>query len=360
MNSIGLLKSLDAVLGRSLAYCLPPRRQRSVSLKKNASVLFIRPGGIGDAVLLIPTIEALRRHTGARVSVLAEKRNSAIFRLCPDFEAIFCYDRPRELLRVLRLRPDLVIDTEQWYRLSAIIGRLLRPQTLIGFDTNSERHRLLDIKIPYSHDDHELSSFLHLLSPLIIPTPTNLNSPFLSIPADAAVKATALLSPLAGRPLVTLFSGASIRERQWGSTNFQQLAMRLEQAGFGIVTVGGLTDLEESRRIIIGTNGLNFAGKTSLAESAAIIDQSSLLISGDSGILHIAVGLGIPTVSLFGPGIAVKWAPRGGKHIVINKALPCSPCTQFGNTPKCPIGAKCLKEILVEEVFSAAMKLLRQ
>ncbi len=60
-----------------------------------------------------------------------------------------------------------------------------------------------------------------------------------------------------------------------------------------------------------------------------VIDKSAVLVSGDSGILHVGVGLGRPTVSLFGPGIAKKWAPRGDKHIVINKNLPCSPCTNL-------------------------------
>jgi ADP-heptose:LPS heptosyltransferase len=82
------------------------------------------------------------------------------------------------------------------------------------------------------------------------------------------------------------------------------------------------------------------------------------LLSGDSGVLHIAMGLGVPTVSLFGPGRAGKWAPRGERHIVINKGLSCSPCTTFGTTPPCPISAQCLNDITVDEVFNAVAVLL--
>jgi ADP-heptose:LPS heptosyltransferase len=88
------------------------------------------------------------------------------------------------------------------------------------------------------------------------------------------------------------------------------------------------------------------------------LNRSQLLISGDSGVLHLGVGLGTPTVSLFGPGIADKWAPRGEQHIVINHKLPCSPGTRFGTTPPCPIGAKCIQDITVDEVFAASMKLV--
>jgi len=75
-------------------------------------------------------------------------------------------------------------------------------------------------------------------------------------------------------------------------------------------------------------------------------------------VLHIAVGLGVPTVSLFGPGRAKKWAPRGERHVVISKELPCSPCTTFGNTPPCPYNVRCMSDITVDEVVNAVTMLL--
>ena len=70
-------------------------------------------------------------------------------------------------------------------------------------------------------------------------------------------------------------------------------------------------------------------------------------------------GLGVPTVSLFGPGIAKKWAPEGDRHVVLNRHLACSPCTRFGYTPKCPIQAQCMTGISVDDVVAAAGKLLK-
>ena len=81
--------------------------------------------------------------------------------------------------------------------------------------------------------------------------------------------------------------------------------------------------------------GLILAGMTSLAETAAVIQKCALLVSGDSGVLHIAAGLGVPTVSIFGPGRVEKWAPQGEHHVVVTKRLTCSPCTMFGTTPPC-------------------------
>lgn len=127
-----------------------------------------------------------------------------------------------------------------------------------------------------------------------------------------------------------------------------------------MVVVGGGRDREVGEAILVGCKGLNLAGVTLLAETAAVLQRSSLLVTGDSGILHMAVGLKVPTVSLFGPGIAAKWAPRGEKHIVLNKNLPCSPCTRFGSTPPCPEGGRCIQEIAVEEVAEAVSMLLQR
>jgi ADP-heptose:LPS heptosyltransferase len=74
--------------------------------------------------------------------------------------------------------------------------------------------------------------------------------------------------------------------------------------------------------------------------------------------MHVAYGVGTPTVSLFGAGIQRKWAPAGGIHIAINKNVPCSPCTKFGYTPKCPYDVRCLSGITVEEVKESVVTLL--
>ncbi len=75
------------------------------------------------------------------------------------------YDIPSELMETIRGRYDLVIDSEQWHRLSAVVARLCRPRMLIGFGTNVRR-RLLGREVYYSHDDYEAISFLRLLEPL--------------------------------------------------------------------------------------------------------------------------------------------------------------------------------------------------
>jgi ADP-heptose:LPS heptosyltransferase len=356
LNHIKILKHLDSIAGLFLCrlLSLPKRTTTIVATNK---ILIVRPGGIGDAVLLAPTIQFLReKFPESSVTVFAEKRNAEIFDLIPGLTQVLRYDVPAEFLTAFRLKPDIVIDTEQYHRLSAVVARLAGAGILIGFGTN-ERGRLFHHALPYSHDDYEANSFFQLLAPLGITPPEALNAPFLSVPPLSQTRASQLLAPLAGKPVVILFPGASIPERRWGGECFRQVAARLAEQGYGIVVIGGKDDLAAGDAII-PANSLNLAGKTSLVESAAIIERAVLLISGDSGVLHLGVGLGISTVSLFGSGIAQKWAPRGANHIVLNKNLPCSPCTRFGYTPKCPRQAECLQHINPQEVIDAAMTLL--
>ena len=356
--NIQLVKSFDAVVGRLTAALLPAPVAASGPTRID-SLLLIRPGGIGDAVLLAPAILSLKRQFPAiRIHVLAEKRNVGIFQLIQGVDRLLCYDNPGEFMLALRGSYDCVVDTEQWHRLSAVVARFISAPVKIGFDTN-ERRRMFTNPVPYSHDDYEAVSFARLLEPLGIGEGEGeIGSPFLSLPDSSVGKASALLDSLLGQPFVTVFPGASIPERRWGAERFRRVAEMLSVIGIGVVIVGGKEDRQQGEEIVGGGAGLNLAGLTSLSETAAVIQKSSLLVSGDSGVLHIAVGLGVPTVSLFGPGRAKKWAPQGDRHMVINKGLACSPCTTFGTTPSCPIDAQCMRDITVDEVVNAVTMVL--
>lgn len=356
MNRIELLKKIDAVFG-GLAVALLPASPSVTGIPICHRILVIRPGGIGDAVLLVPLLQQLqKRWPQARIDVLAEQRNAAIFTLCPLVDRIFRYDRG-ELFRVLRTRYDLVIDTEQWHRLSAVVARQVSARVRIGFGSN-ERRQLFTHAVAYTHQRYEADSFFDLLRPLAIEPPEEIASPFLVVPEPASRCAEQLLQPLAGQSFVVLFPGASIAERRWGADRFAQLAARLTSDGWPVVVIGGRDDRASADTIIAAAGGLNLAGQTSLPGSAAILARAGLLVSGDSGMLHVAVGLGRPTVALFGSGIAAKWAPRGAGHRVLNRELACSPCTRFGSTPPCPHGVRCLELISVDEVYQAATSLL--
>lgn len=352
------MKIIDRFAGTVAARILPISGAVSYA-GPNKSILIIRPGGIGDAVLLVPVIRFLKeRFPDAAIDILAERRNAAVFDLTADIRRVMRYDVPSEFVAALRNSYDVVIDTEQWHRLSAVVARLIRASIRIGFDTN-ERRRMFNYPVSYAHNEYEVASFLRLLEPLGIACGT-MAVPWLTVPQEAAEKVGELLTPLGKSRFVVIFPGASISERRWGWERFRMVAERLAEEQVPVVVVGGAADAADGESIVRGIPGLNLAGSTTLAETAAVIARADVLLSGDSGILHVGVGLDIPTVSLFGSGIAAKWAPRGERHVVINKRLTCSPCTRFGYTAECPYNARCMKEITPDELIYSLRPLLHR
>lgn len=350
---IALLKFIDRVFGSVVVRWLPKPQQRPHGIPR--SFLIIRPGGIGDAVHLFPMLQRLQKHfPAAHITLLVERRNAGIFVLSPAAVTVCCYDRPAEFFRALLGRYDVVIDSEQWHRLSAIAARFVRAPVKIGFASN-ERKRLFTDSLPYFHHAYEAEAFLSLLTPLAIPFTPLSAQPWLQI----SQKMDTVVGRISGR-YVVLFPGASISARRWGEERFYHLACAIFESGWQVVVVGGREDCAAARAICRDGRWHDFSGKTSLAGTSALLAGADLLVSGDSGILHIGVALGTPTVSLFGAGIASKWAPRGDQHSVLNLQLSCSPCTLFGTTPACKKQVACLSGISVDAVFNAVKKQLRQ
>jgi lipopolysaccharide heptosyltransferase II len=353
-----LVKLIDSIIG---PFCvrIVSRRSTIGYPFETGKILFLRPGGIGDAVLLIPAIQAVKRvFPSANIHVLAEERNAEVLSLCPEVERVFHYTRLPELVSVIREKYDVVIDTEQWHRLSAVVARLGGAPISLGFATN-DRKKLFTHPAPYSHDDYEIESFLRLVEPIAEKAVFDRESPFVVVSEKDREKVEPLLDAVSKRQFVSLFPGGTIPERRWGSDRFHDLAVALSENGYGAVVIGGKSDVRAGEDIIRGVpEGINLAGKLSLRESAAVINLSSLLVTGDSGILHLGYAVGSKVVALFGPGIEKKWAPRSSRVRVINKGLPCSPCTRFGYTPKCPRNAECMKTITVEEVLENITELM--
>jgi lipopolysaccharide heptosyltransferase II len=357
MKCTYIAKHIDRLIGRISVYliCKWPSRQFHAKYDPNSvkSFLLIRPGGIGDAVLLIPTINAIRRaYPACSIDILAEKRNAAVFQLVTVIRKVYLYDTLSGLPSVLRNRYDVVIDTEQWYRLSAVVARTINAPVKIGFASN-DRERLFPHPVAYSLDAFEVDSFMNLLQPLAITIHHVVPSPFLHIPDLAADTAASLLEGVGGKPIIVMFPGSSVREKCWGTERFISLANRLTERGATIVIVGGQEEISTGEEIIREASGLNLAGKTSFVETAATIARADILVSGDSGLLHIAAGLDTPTVALFGPSSIAKWAPRGKRHRVVDKNISCSPCSRYGTIPPCPHNVRCMADITVDEVFQA-------
>ena len=357
MNRITFLKILDVLAGKGIMALMPAARPSLPIVMDNATrALFIRPGGIGDFVLLLPAINALaHRFPGIRIDVLCEKRNAGVADLTRNIRTVYRYDHGVDIIRCLRNSYDVVIDTEQWYRLSAVVARFTGARVRVGFDTN-DREKAFTHRIPYDKNEYEALSFSRLTEPLTY-SHIDLSSsiPFVEAPDALPAHLSSRLDGLT----VAIAPGASLKEKRFSTEKFGGIASELAGEGYTVVLLGSSSDKADAEKITRLSPGcLDLTGKTSLAEAASILKISRLLLTTDSALLHIAAGLGTPTVALFGCSNEKKWAPPSSGNIALKTGLECSPCSFFGYVPACANNIKCMDLIDMQDVLKAMSKVL--
>ena len=364
--NVWLLKFLDATVGGLLCwvggYWLHWVRRESgvpspVVPADIRRILVIRPGGMGDMVLLLPMLKALRQHyLAAAIDLVCERRNREIPGLAGDPAELLLYDAHplQTVVRLIRRRYDLTIDTEQFHYFSAVMTWFSGAPVRIGFKINPGRNPLYTHLINYDLTGYEATEFMRLLGPL-------------GVKSRESVEPCSFISlfplPAHNSRLILIHVAASTRYKHWAPEKFAELARRLSHESREkshesrlIVLVGGKKDKNLAETIArlsgLGEGVKVLAGEQSLSETAALIRRAELFIGGDSGLAHLAAALGTPTVVLFGPSDPAKWGARGPGHAIVRKELACSPCFIFGYHKPCHSIA-CMAGITVDDVLVA-------
>ncbi len=188
--------------------------------------------------------------------------------------------------------------------------------------------------------------------PEIFPTPQA------EADARAALDAAGVM---AGEAYVAIAPGARHATKQWPVESWTALAAELVHRGVRPVVVGGPEDAEAGAAITAAVpEAVSVAGSLGLLGSAAVVAGAQASASGDTGVMHMATAVGTPVVALFGPTVrAFGFFPYSDRATVIERDLPCRPCSTHGG-PACPLGHHaCLREIAVDEVVEAVSRILR-
>jgi ADP-heptose:LPS heptosyltransferase len=367
------LKHLDATLGyllcklvgRARHYAGRPELAPDPDPASIRRVLLIRPGGIGDMLMLLPTIRSLQlARPDIHLDIVCERRNYEVLKLAGLESRAILYDSaPLQILNLRATRYDVVLDTEQFHNFSAIMAWLSGAPVRVGFRINPARLSLYTHLISYDVDGYEMDQFARLLRPLGVP----LAFPSLDgVLADVTPSLDAQVPPPVaalrhrGGPLVAISPGSSNRYKQWGPERFHGLMQALLDRGCGIVLVGGRAEQQQSAELMRGMPAdrvINTVGAAALGHTAAILQATALFVGGDSGLGHLAVALARPTVILFGPSDPRKWSRPDDRHQVLRHPLPCSPCSIFGYHKLCRT-IPCMRNITVAEVLLAVERAL--
>lgn len=376
--SVKLIKFVDKYLGNLLCVILKSKKSKKPKLLKN--ILIIQLWGIGETILVLPTIRALRnKYKKSKITVLTTKRNYDVFYNNKDVNNVIALNlNPISVLNFIiknKDKYDLTIDMEEYLNVSAIISFFVGKYR-IGYSHNV-RSRAYNEKVRYNDKQHSMQTFLDLAKKINADFETDklikLNCPS----KDKKIINDFLKNKKIKNSdfLIGIAPGAaeSAKARMWPWKNYSSLIdYLLKNKKNKIVLIGNKEEnklikkvqdsVEEKSRVI------NTAGLFNLSTLFYLIEKCNLFIANDSGPMHIAAAQGIKTIGLFGPNLPVRFGPYGKGNIGIYKGYNCkfSPCINVhkGQVPDClfPKNSedyqKCMKNIKVGDVIGAVTKLL--
>jgi lipopolysaccharide heptosyltransferase I len=356
-------------------------------------ILLIKPSAVGDVVHTLPVLEKLwRRYAGARIDWLLTPENAEIVRGHGAISNILLFAR-REfsqagkrlsatgamlgLVREIQeARYELVIDLHGQLRSglftlvsgapvrvgfgrpirrgeSVFQGKLLRNVPRRGWAGAREgswlayTHR---IPIP-TLEAHAVDRYLWVGKLLGLDE----DAPVFNLPvseeAEGRVKRMLEGRVKAGQPLAVLAPGTMWETKHWTAEGFAGVARGVMERGFAAILTGGKGDRGLSEGIRAEAPGaMDVTGQTSLADVVALVRRAAVVVTNDSGVMHIAAALGKPAVSIFGPTNPVQVGPYGQPENVVRLDLACSPCN-YRRLAQCPNNHACMRDLGVEMVM---------
>ena len=337
---------------------------------------------LGDVIHTLPALTTLRRHyPPAEITWLAEPGVAEIIRGHPaltrlilwprgDWQRAACSGKLGPLARGVRAfvrelrdtRYDLIIDFQGLLK-SAVWVALARGDRKAGYGPGMRHDECswlaLNERVPaVSNEKHAVERNLLLLEGLGIPRlPLTYD---LTIPPAADQEAGAVLAAAglaADAPFVAIHPRSRWETKNWPPERFAQVAEGLQARGLSVVWTGGRADGAAVDAICAGLPGraIRVDGQTSLKALAAIFRRARVVLSTDTGPMHVAVAVGTPVVCLFGPTSPSSTVPYGAGHTVIRVDLACSPCFKRACHTRQYEKHACMLRLSVAEVVRAVL-----
>jgi lipopolysaccharide heptosyltransferase II len=349
-------------------------------------ILVIRLDLLGDLVNSMPAVAALHeRFPLARITMLTLPYTAAIPRQFAFVDEVLTFDPrtlrvPRNWLRpgtlgntlalalaLRRARYDLCLSL--YGPVAGIWAFVSGARRRIGY-AGEARAALFTDPLPggrFDRREHEVRWDLRLAA--AAGASPAYRAPTLQVWPEAAARMTERLVALGVGPgdrVIGIHGGAvNGSAKRWPATHWAALADRLIASHrVRIVLTGSANErsISESIRSRMRETPIVLTGETDIDELLAVLARCDLVLSGDSGPLHLAVALGRPAVALYGPTDPATYGPSPGPGqdvIVLRRGLPCSPCYTLHATAECPYGQPaCMIDMTVGEVFEAATRLL--
>ena len=341
----------------------------AVAFDKLERILLIRLSSLGDILLMTPLLNLLRTTCPqAQIDVLVKAEYRDLLRAHPGITRLLTFDSRQPLRHTLRglraERYDLALDLHGTLRSQLLLRglrarrkltynkRVLRRALLARLGWNTLR-RMTPVPELYAAPLRRLGLTGRLGAPTMHLDPE-------STEAMQAHIASSLPDALP-QPLLAVAPGARWPTKRWPVERFAAVAQALaREKQAAVVFLGGADDVQlaGAMRDQLDVPIINDAGTLSLMRSAALLNCCRLLISNDSGLMHMATALQVPVVAVFGPTVQeFGFYPFRARAEVVSEPLPCRPCSTKGSR-RCPLGHHaCMQDIPGSRVLAAARAL---
>jgi len=346
------------------------------------NILIVKTSAIGDVIHTLPALNALRRkYPEARIDWLVEEAaadlvigHKALDRVLVSRRKAWVRDlRQGRVLTAWRgfvafvreLRGteyDLLLDFQGLLKSGIFVG-LARAKRKVGFGKGMEHAEgsyvfLSEPVPPVNMDQHAAIRELLLLKAIGVES----GEVVFDLPVGEAQRerigqllATEGIDP--AKPLVAINPMTTWETKHWRNERFARVADQLLDRGVAVVFSGGPQDVQGIEEICGAMTGkaVSLAGRTTLKELAALYERVAVLITTDTGPMHLAAAAGTPVVALFGPTAPWRTGPFGPGHKILRADIACSPCLK----KQCDREHACMAQITVDQVVQAALAVLK-
>lgn len=315
-------------------------------------ILFITLSNIGDCILSLPVLDALRNeYPEAKISCLVSERPKEIFINNPAIKKVIVFNKHAKLIDKIKLflslsreKFDIVVDLR-----NSFFGAFLPAKK------RSSPFRFIPANFKHMKDKHLFWSgfsghpFRDKKQQSLVIAPEDVNY------INGILKERKLYG---SAKLIVVAPGARSQVKRWDKHNFSQLCSRLIKDGWDVVLVGDKADEPTCSYICKGNMDkiLDLCAKTSISQLAVLLKSARLLVTNDSAIMHLASYLDVPVAAIFGPTDENKYGPWSKDKVVIKKDIFCRPCEKA----VCRFGSlACLSCLKVDDVFEQVACLLK-
>lgn len=357
------LKFIDRYVGIPMVYvlglCRGRRREKPASIKR---IALLKTAGIGDTIILSGAIRDIRKQLpDAKITLVCGRNNLETAELIRGIDTIVALNIGNIFECIGKIRRlgyfDAWLDFGPWPRFNGIISHFAPARYKVGFRTRGQyRHYVYDKfvdHIDHVPNFHELMNYRNIIREI-------------GVAGESLPQIEVENGDVRGadrRIAIHIFPGGSRSYlKEWPQAYWIGLINRLTDKNYDLFLTGGDNDvegLEKIRREVKDPDRVSIvAGKYSLRETASLLKASRLVISVDTGTMHLASAMNCNLISIHGPTSPERWGPLGSNSTPIKTGLACAPCIDFGFDSDCGDNV-CMHSITPDTVIDECKKIIQ-